>query len=127
MNLFKDLSNEKICFGDGIKWLSVETYGSYLFKESFNYYSLEGGQYSQKHKKKSSLPEEFNIPSLCRKQENSLSMGKIKKNSYALFQTNTIGSMRTFYHGNRKISPTMNRSLKLLSYDLFLSQMIYSN
>ena len=81
MKLFnrkKDLSNEKVRFRDGIKWLRVETYGSYLFKESFDYYTpFKEVSILKYPKNKSSLPEEFNIPRLCRKT-GSLSMEKIE-------------------------------------------------
>ncbi|CAH2096795.1 unnamed protein product [Euphydryas editha] len=36
INRKKDVSNGKISFRDGIKWIRVEEYGSYLYKESYD-------------------------------------------------------------------------------------------
>lgn len=32
----KDVLNEKVCFRDGIKWFRTESFGSYLFKETYD-------------------------------------------------------------------------------------------
>ncbi|KAK4879164.1 hypothetical protein RN001_007310 [Aquatica leii] len=65
-------------FRDGIKWIRVDSYGSYLFKESFDYCtSFKQVNIHKNLKKPSSLSEDFNIPRLFRKT-GALSREKIK-------------------------------------------------
>lgn len=68
MNRKKDVLNEKVYFRDGIKWIRVDTYGSYLFKESFDYYTpFKEVNIHKNLKNPSSLPENFDIPRSFRK------------------------------------------------------------
>lgn len=77
-NRKRDLSNEKVRFRDGIKWLRVERYGSYLFKECYDYYvPFKEVNILRDPKSKSPLPKDVSIPRLCKKT-GSLSKEKIE-------------------------------------------------
>ncbi|GBL87784.1 hypothetical protein AVEN_81380-1 [Araneus ventricosus] len=82
MKLFnrkKDLLNEKVHFRDGIKWIRVDTFASYLFKENFDRYTLFREVNIHKDlRKKSSLTDDFNILRLFRKT-GALSKEKVEK------------------------------------------------
>ncbi|GBM92237.1 hypothetical protein AVEN_203042-1 [Araneus ventricosus] len=71
MKLFnrkKDLLNEKVHFRHGIKWIRFDTFGSYLFKENFDHYTLFIDVNIHKDlKKKSCLTDDFDILRLFRK------------------------------------------------------------
>uniref|UniRef100_A0A6P7H3U7 Uncharacterized protein LOC114345780 n=1 Tax=Diabrotica virgifera virgifera TaxID=50390 RepID=A0A6P7H3U7_DIAVI len=76
MNRKKDLLNEKVNFKTGIKWIRVDVFGSYLFKESYDYYTPFKMVCILKQKNfPSLLPEEFNIP---RHIQNTGSLSKEK-------------------------------------------------
>ncbi|GBO20261.1 hypothetical protein AVEN_103932-1 [Araneus ventricosus] len=64
----KDLLNDKVHFRDGIKLIRVDTFGSYLFKENFDGYTLfREVNIHIELKKKSSLTDDFAILRLFRK------------------------------------------------------------
>lgn len=68
INSKKDVLNEKVYFRDGIKSICVDTYRSYLFKESLDYYTPFKEDNIHKYLKISaSLPEKFSIPRSFRK------------------------------------------------------------
>ncbi|GBN82157.1 hypothetical protein AVEN_168835-1 [Araneus ventricosus] len=71
MKLFnrkKDLLNEKVHLRDGIKWIRVDTFGSYLFKENFDRYTpIREVNIHKDLKKKSFLTDYFDILRLFRK------------------------------------------------------------
>ncbi|KAJ8876320.1 hypothetical protein PR048_020765, partial [Dryococelus australis] len=82
---------QKVHFEDGIKWLHVESYGPYLFKECFDYYTpCKEIDILRDPKSKSSFPKDVNIPRFYKKT------GSLT--SYALFHKNTGGSMNVFHH-----------------------------
>lgn len=76
INRKKDLLNEKVHFKTGIKWIRVEMFGSYLFKESYDYYTPFKMVCILKQKNSPSiLPEDFHIP---RQLQNTGSLSKEK-------------------------------------------------
>lgn len=61
MNRKKDELNEKVRFRDGIKWLRVEEYGSYLYKESYDNFMPFRKVNIIKNKRITELPKDIQI------------------------------------------------------------------
>ncbi|XP_074025535.1 uncharacterized protein [Leptinotarsa decemlineata] len=79
-NKKKDLLKEKVCFRDGIKWFRTESFGSYLFKETYDAHTPFKMVILHKQPRDDdppSLPNDFVIPRIFRKF-NSMTKEKIQ-------------------------------------------------